>query len=115
MVFGVELERDSLTPRRFPFGFPPSPPKLKAEPGPLCLVHGPPEPKTEKALLLLRDAACLSSGKLATLTGVTDYQELDSIHAGFVVWMLRQGDVGAERWESWVDAWREYAAGKFPR
>ena len=54
---------------------------------------------------LIRTAASLSSGTLATLTGYRDYATLDRIQADFVAW-VSQPENGA--WASWQDGWEHF-------
>jgi hypothetical protein len=51
-----------------------------------------------------RDAASLSSGTLATLTGRRTYAELDVIQAEFIAFVERHPG----QYETWATAWRAF-------
>jgi hypothetical protein len=55
---------------------------------------------------ILHDIANLSSGTLATLTGLRGYKELDVVQEEFL--SFAQKSIGSRRWRQWQDAWKEY-------
>lgn len=53
---------------------------------------------------VIRDAAQLSSGTLATLTGETGYAQLDKIQQIFVEFVTKS----QKTYTTWQEAWREF-------
>ena len=55
---------------------------------------------------LMRAAATLASGTLASLTGVREYVKLDAIQVEFVAFVHAKEP--SRSWETWQDAWNEF-------
>jgi hypothetical protein len=55
---------------------------------------------------LLRSVIGLSSGTLATLTGIKDMKTLDKIHNAFILFL--DEDDGSNVWSTWQEAWKDF-------
>ena len=56
---------------------------------------------------ICRDAMALSSGTLATLTGMSTYAALDEVQASFVVFVA----VSDRQYKNWLEAWTDFWSG----
>lgn len=59
---------------------------------------------------LMREAATVASGTLATLTGERGYAKLDVIQAEFVEFV--RANEASHKWETWQDAWSAFWPGR---
>ena len=59
---------------------------------------------------IARQVAALSSGTLASLTGLRSYAELDKVHAAFFDFAT----TGSVIYRNWQDAWRSFQATTAP-
>jgi hypothetical protein len=62
--------------------------------------------QAKKALEIIEDVASLSSGTLATLTGLRNYDDLDAVQADFTAFVRAMAP--RREWMTWVDAWKEF-------
>lgn len=58
------------------------------------------------SLKIVEDAASLSSGTLATLTGLRRYDDLDAVQADFTAFV--RATAPRREWMTWMDAWKEF-------
>ena len=59
---------------------------------------------------LVRDAASLASGTIASLTGFADYVHIDAIQGLFVEWCRRAPDETLVTITNWQGAWAAFWA-----
>lgn len=64
--------------------------------------------ESRELLDIIEDAANLSDGTLATLTGLRNYEDLANVQADFVAYIRALGP--HRNWGSWIDAWRDFEA-----
>lgn len=57
-----------------------------------------------------RDVLALSAGTIASLTGRTRYEDVGAIQLA----LFRHAQAHAERFDSWRDAWRDFARTVLP-
>jgi len=103
MVLGVvELNRITLTPQRFPIR--PTPPEVVSMTNnPIEVINFPPDPAPHTGIY--RDIIALSSGTMATLTGINSYCALEAIQANLAFYYLRNYK---STWASWMDVWDSF-------
>lgn len=104
MVLGVELNRHTLTPQRFPISRRVEEPDLYPHAiGPDLPMDALPESG------LLRDIGALSAGQLAAISGKETYEELDALRDALTAYYLLHPN---REWKTWVDVWVEFKYGK---
>ena len=57
---------------------------------------------------VLRDIAGLSSGTIATLSGLTGYEEINRLVNRFYRWTYDQIRYNAASFRSWQEAWEQF-------
>lgn len=62
----------------------------------------------------IRQIAGLSSGTLASLTGLRRYDELDTIHAAFLDFAKKNAETSSAPFTNWQEAWRHFQAAAAP-
>ncbi len=62
----------------------------------------------------MRQIAGLSSGTLASLTGLRRYDELDAVHTAFLHFAEKSTETNSTPFKNWQEAWRHFQAAAAP-
>jgi len=101
MVLGIELNRFTLTPLRRPITSPVDVPDSAVKNKDL---RGPDLPPA-RDVAFLRTILAVSSGTIASLTGIRDYEAIDEIQGQLVAYYLLHQD---DYFASWMDVWAAF-------